>query len=286
MASRLGACARLIRVANSLMVGFAVLVGLAIVVGRGVASIPARTLALAFTTGFTISASSMTLNDIIDIDIDRVNAPDRPLVSGELSVREAYACYILLSVIGLLASMYIGWGPFVVAVAGWLVGTLYDAWGKRSGFPGNLMVAFSTSLPFPYAMAVAGVWRETVMVFWAMVFLSVLGREVAKDIADVEGDRVVGARTLPLLVGAGGAALIASSLYLIAVLLSPLPVIIGGVNQLSYGVFIAVVDLVLVYEAIRIARDHSRESALRHKRNVLVAMLLGLVGFMLGTLMG
>ena len=286
MAAQLRACARLMRIVNSLMVGFAVLVGIAIVVGRDIVNLPLTTLVLAYVTGFTISASSMVLNDIVDIDIDRINAPDRPLVSGAVSLRTAYACYAILSLLGVIASLLIGWEALAVAVAGWLVGSLYDVWGKRSGFPGNVMVAFSTSLPFPYAMAVVEAWRESTIIFWAMVFLTVLGREIVKDIADVEGDRHVNARTLPIVIGEGPSAVIAAILYVVAVALSPIPVIIGGVEPLSYGVFIAVVDFILLYESIRIVKDHSRATALRHKRNVLIAMLLGLIGFMLGTLLG
>lgn len=285
-AVRAKACLGLVRVVNSLMVGFAVLVGLAIVAGRGVSRIPPETLILAYTTGFSISAASMVLNDLADIEIDRINAPERPLVSGLISVKAAYACYALLVAVGLLASYPLGWEALLVAVLGWIVGSLYDLWGKRSGFPGNLMVAFSTSLPFPYAMAVLGEWKGYSLVFWAMVFLTVLGREVAKDIADVEGDRAAGARTLPIILGERRSAAIAAILYLAAVALSPTPLLLGGVDPIAYGVFVAVVDAILVYESVRIVRDQGRGTVLTHKRNVLVAMLLGLLGFMIGALAG
>ncbi|MCE4601406.1 MAG: geranylgeranylglycerol-phosphate geranylgeranyltransferase [Desulfurococcales archaeon] len=284
--NRIKECLRLVRIANSLMVGLAVLVGLAIVTRGDLLGLGVKALALAYITGCCVSASSMVLNDIVDVEIDRVNQPNRPLVAGTISARTAWLCYLATSTAGITASLLLGPWPLVVAVLGWLVGSVYDVWGKRSGFPGNLMVAFSTSLPFPYAMAVAGVWTPTITVFWVMVFLTVLGREIAKDIADVEGDRRAGARTLPIILGEGPSSIIAGALYLAAVLLSPLPVYWHAVHPLAYTIFVAVVDAILIYEALRLARNHSREMIYVHKRNILLAMLLGLLGFMAGSIAG
>ncbi len=282
---RLGECLRLTRPVNSLMVGFAVIVGLVIVMGGGILELGPRILVASYMTGALVAASSMVLNDIVDVEIDRANKRLRPLVKGTVSVKEAWACYVILSLGGMATAATLGLQAFAVAVAGWLIGSIYDVWGKRSGLPGNFMVAFSTSLPFPFAMAVAGEWSETVTVYWAIVFLAVLAREIVKDIADVEGDRLGGARTLPLVAGIRAASILAAFLYLAAVFLSPLPLLWETVNPYTYAPPILLVDIILAYEALRLLRGITPEQALEHKKRALLAMLLGLIGFLLGSIL-
>jgi len=277
-------CARLARLVNSAMVGLAVVVAGVIVYGVGGSAPDPAALALGFAAATAIAASSMILNDIMDVDIDRVNAPWRPLVKGTISPRLAWACFAATTLAGLAAAAATGASTLLVAASAWALGVVYDLWGKRSGFPGNIMVALATSMPFLYAMALVGCFCGDVLVFWAIVFLTVLAREIAKDIADVEGDRLAGARTLPVAAGPRRAAAAAAALYLAAVALSPLPIVYGGVNAVAYALPVAIVDAILVYESLRLLRDHSRESVLRHKRNVLLAMLLGLLAFLAGAL--
>ena len=274
------------RVANSLMVGLAVLVGLVIVLGRDIASLGPGRLILAYMTGFFISGASMVLNDIADIEIDKINAPDRPLASGTITVREAWTCHLALAFLGLVSSALLGLWPLIVALAGWLLGVAYDLWGKKSGFPGNLMVALATSLPFPYALAVAGIVERRILVYWAMVFLTVLGREIVKDIADIEGDREAGVHSLPIVWGARKSAVAAAAFYLAAVVISPLPLVWRDVNPIAYTPLVVVVDVILVWEAIGIILDPSRERALKSKKRVLWGMLIGLIAFLTAGLVG
>ena len=64
------------------MIGFAVIVGAFV---SKPATIDAATLLLGFVTGFAICGYSMVINDYYDIEVDRVNQPDRPLPSGAIS---------------------------------------------------------------------------------------------------------------------------------------------------------------------------------------------------------
>lgn len=270
----------LLRPVNSAMIGFAVIVGAAI---AGGGSLPgAWEAAASFIAGFCISSAAMALNDYVDIEIDRVNAPHRPLPSGRVSPSGAIALFAIMSVAGVAASAYTGLKTLLVAVAAWGVAVVYDVWGKRTGFPGNVMVAFSVGVPLLYGSALVRDPNPSVSVFWFMIFSTALAREVAKGIADVRGDRMAGVATVAATRGAGAASLLSAALYLAAVAASPVPLLMGWVNALAYGVPVLVVDAGLVYESSRILRDHSPEAAIRHKRAVLVYMLIGLTGFLLG----
>ncbi len=281
---RIYACLRLMRIVNSVMVGFAVLVALAIATGRDFFTFETLDYIAGFLVGFTISASAMVLNDIADIEIDKINAPNRPLPSGIISIKQAFICYLVLVFIGIVASLRAGLDSLTVVVAAVIVSALYDHRLKASGFMGNVAVAFSTSLPFLYAFTFTNNPNYTVLVFWAMVFLSVLAREIVKDIADVEGDKVKGVKSLPILVGERKAAFIAGMFNLLAVLLSPIPVIYGLVNEAVYSVFVIIVDFALLYSSYKVIINPHREEALRQKQIMLFAMMIGLVGFVLSVL--
>ncbi len=77
---------RLVRPVNCAMIGFAVLVGEFVSKPKVV---PVVGSALGFMTGFLICAYSMAVNDVYDVEVDRVNQPDRPIPSGALSVSDA-----------------------------------------------------------------------------------------------------------------------------------------------------------------------------------------------------
>ena len=52
--------------------------------------------------GFFVTSHAMVLNDIIDLEIDKINAPHRPLPSGAMSVKNAKIYSLVLLGIGLI----------------------------------------------------------------------------------------------------------------------------------------------------------------------------------------
>ncbi|MCW9094558.1 MAG: UbiA family prenyltransferase, partial [Ignavibacteriaceae bacterium] len=62
--------------------------------------LPGMNVLLAAVSAALTAASGNVLNDIIDIDIDKINRPNRPLPSGKINITEAY---LLISVLILLS---------------------------------------------------------------------------------------------------------------------------------------------------------------------------------------
>ena len=92
---------RLIRLPNDVMIGIGVLIGEFI----ALRTYPNIDLSIcSFLVGFLISASVMILNDIADINIDKINNPNKPLVKGTISLRSAYYHAIMYGVIGISIS--------------------------------------------------------------------------------------------------------------------------------------------------------------------------------------
>ncbi len=274
------ACLDIIRPLNSLMVGFAVLVGIVLANNGKLAS--SRVVAFGYLTGFFISASAMILNDVVDIEIDKLNSPQRPLPSGRLRVKEAILCYIILSIAGVFFAYKINILTFIIALTSWAIATLYDIRGKKSGVPGNIMVAYSVTVPIIFGAASVNRFSSIIWIYYYMIFATVLSREIAKDIADIEGDKKVGAKSLPIIKGPRFAALISVTLYLSAVAISPIPIVKKLVNYIGYGIPVMIVDIGLIYDSFYILGHLNKRDVLRHKKRVLFYMLLGLIGFYLG----
>jgi geranylgeranylglycerol-phosphate geranylgeranyltransferase len=278
---RIGGLIRIIRPVNALMVGFGILVGV-VITGGLTSMIPLFYLALAFITGFTLTGSAMAVNDYYDREIDAVNEPTRPIPSGSVKPSEALALSAFLSIIGLASAWAISLECLGVALFAWLVMMVYSSWGKRTGFPGNLMVSTCIALPFIYGGLLTSKTPSAIL-FSLIAFLSNTGREVTKGIVDIEGDRKEGVRTLAVSLGPRAASLAAVFFYLLAVAASVLPLYLGLVS-IWYMPFVVVTDFGLIYGSVVLIREPSRENSRRVKNSVLYWMLMGLLAFAAGGL--
>jgi 4-hydroxybenzoate polyprenyltransferase len=94
--------AQLTRVSNAPTVVSNVLVGGAIGVGAGRAAIPWPAMAAAGGAAVLFYLGGMALNDAADVSVDRVERPGRPIPSGRVSVRRAYAVAVGAFVLGVM----------------------------------------------------------------------------------------------------------------------------------------------------------------------------------------
>ena len=279
-----GGAFRIIRPVNCIMMGFAVLVGAAIGGGAGILH-SSRELFLAFLTGFFMTGGAMAFNDYYDREIDAINEPGRPIPSGAVSPGEALVISGVFSVLGLGSAWLTSVNNLAIGVFAWVAMMAYSTFGKRMGFPGNLMVSACVSLPFVYGGIMAGGEAMGSSLLFALIaFLANTGREVTKGIVDVEGDRASGIKTVAVSMGPGVAVWVSVALYLSAVLVSYVPVYLGLVS-IWYSPFVALTDIGLVYLSYSLVVDPSRENSKRVKNRVLPLMLSGLVGFLAGSLL-
>ena len=202
---------RLVRPVNGLMMGVAVIVGASLVLGEPLTAELGKGLFLGFVTGFTLAAASMAINDYYDLEIDKINEPNRPLSEGIVKPNEALVFAAFLTVVGLAAAVLTCLSCLGLAVLAWVVAVSYNTVVKRTGLPGNFLVSACVAIPFVYgSLIVKGGLDLTALLFAAMAFLSSTGREVAKGIVDVEGDKSRGIRTVAISHGGKVAAILAS----------------------------------------------------------------------------
>jgi len=154
-----------------------------------------------------LNAGSNALNQIYDLDIDRVNKADRPLPSGAVSVRQAGVFAALAYAGGLALAATLNaqcLALFVLAALSTLLYSVPPVRTKRHWLGAQLTIASSRGFLLPVAgwstvksVATAEPWLVG-GVFGAFI----LGASATKDFADIPGDRAGGCTTLPIRFGA------------------------------------------------------------------------------------
>jgi geranylgeranylglycerol-phosphate geranylgeranyltransferase len=272
---------RLVRL-NNVLVSFAgTIVGGLVARGAGVA-LPVSVyvaLALAAASSAMVTGGGNVLNDVLDVEGDRLNHPDRPLVTGTISMATAR-----LLAIGLLVASVVAIVPIVIATP-WVgviwavaVGALlsYEFRFKATGIAGNLLVAFLTAAVFLYGGAAAGA-PLLLVPFALMAFGATLSREVIKDMEDVAGD--ADRRTLPKVHGFGAATFVARGAVAVAIGLSPLPLL--SFLSLPTAAGIIYLGLVLVADALFVYSVGRLPAALHRSQTVSKgAMTVALLAFL------
>lgn len=175
-----------------------------------------------------IAAGGYVINDYFDINIDRINKPDKLVLERLIKRRTAIVWHQLFSISGILLSFHVGWKanhdlvPGICNVVTVLLLLFYSTTYKRKLLSGNLIISFLTSwvililylLEFPRLLnntisaseleAMGKILRVTIL-YASFAFIISLIREVLKDAEDMVGDEKNGCRTVPLIWGIRGA---------------------------------------------------------------------------------
>src|ERR1700744_3504058 len=166
-----------------------------------------------------IAAAGYIINDYFDLNIDRVNKPDKLVVEKIIKRRSTILWHWMLSGLGVLLGFYVSWklrNPVVglanlgCVVLLWFYSTTF----KRKLLIGNIIISLLTAWVI-LVLYVAEIrlnanplYRETIarllkfaIVYSGFAFIISLIREVVKDIEDMDGDARYGCRTMPIVWG-------------------------------------------------------------------------------------
>jgi len=216
---------------------------------------------LSMTVVVLFTAAGNSLNDYFDRETDKVAHPRRPIPSGRVRPSVALGLSAALFALAQALSLLVNLWSVIIVAASILVLVAYEELLKAEGFAGNLAISWLTG---------ALSW-----ILAALAFLATLGREIVKDIQDIEGDR--GTRhTLPMRLGARSAGMVASASFFAAVALSPVPYLLELLSW-PYVPGVAVADGIFIYCALihfRIPEKGQKVAKL--------AMLVALLAFLLG----
>lgn len=173
-----------------------------------------------------IAAAGNIINDYFDVRADRINRPKSVIIGKFIKRRWGIVSHWCFNVIAFCIALYLGWyyQSFVFLIIHFLSITFlwwYSVSLKKKPVIGNLVVAFLTVLVIYLTQkfvlldsliddkqmiftndrvfdipSIYIVW-----IFMGMAFVQNFSREIIKDAEDIRGDQVIGARTIPMILG-------------------------------------------------------------------------------------
>ena len=265
---------RLFRLGNVLIGSFAILIAAFMAAGTSMIDHWVN-LIIGFFVVFCFIAGGNSLNDYVDVEIDRTAHPTRPVPSGQLTAIQARNIGIGMLVLSALLSL-LTLDPYSIGIVIIAVVLMfsYEMYSKQRGLIGNITIAVMSGMVFLLAGALVGDWTANIAV-GGMAALVTVGREISKDIEDMDSD--IGRRTLPMSVGVRNASIIASIFYIAGPILSWYPLVQDPANYMYYSVILA--DIAFFYCAYKVLSDpHTAQKKAK------IGMLFGLLAFILSAI--
>ncbi|NNE31413.1 MAG: geranylgeranylglycerol-phosphate geranylgeranyltransferase [Winogradskyella sp.] len=174
---------------------------------------------LLVTATICIAAGGYIINDVYDIEADKVNKPSKVYINKLISENTAITLFIILNVLGVGIGYYLSNGIdqpsfFVIFIIASALLYLYSSYLKQIILVGNIIVSLIIAL----SIIIVGVFEllpvineqnrvaqifffKIILDYAIFAFMINLIREMVKDIEDIDGDYKVGIKTLPILLG-------------------------------------------------------------------------------------
>ncbi len=268
---------KLLHLFNSISSGVGAAIGYVITLWHHMLPLNVSIMLAAAASTLFISSGGFVINDILDIDIDRVNRPDRPLAAGKVSLAAARGLYILLTVVGIVLAWTINAYTGILAVLTALLLFAYSYHLKRRLLIGHLTIAALGALLFPFGGLAAGHLLPTLYSL-LFTFPAFFAREVLKTVPDYAGDKANGVDNLATRYGAKLALRVGQIALLLTAVGFPAVRLVWPLNN----VFLAVAFLIvwpLTFLTVARATVENAKGAIRVSKLlfllVAVALLVG-----------
>ncbi len=207
------------------------------------------------------------INDIYDMEIDKVCKPDGAIASGRIPLVNAWVYMVLLFSAALILSLYLSGLLFLSFVAGIIVGgVLYSHPLFRLK---DIPVVAMADMALCFSLESLGLWSiysqvdGSALLAAAYVFVLVFSLTFMKDFKDVAGDR----NSLPLMLGVRRAAVVCCGLA--ALPLIPMALVIAAKPGLALA---AAVYLPLALGCTLVLLDDPVKNGVKLKNRMIMAL--------------
>ena len=238
-----------------------------------------------------LAASTNIVNDFYDIEIDKVNRPERPIPRGSISLKQAKELFFLYLIIGIILSLLNTLilnltliNLTLVSFFGF-IGWVYAKWGKKSGFLGNIIVGISYSIGLVYGGYLnSPIIPQYILYFFLTAFSLLVAREIIKGCEDIEGDKNQGVKTLAIKIGIKTSRNISVIFAFLAIVFFILPVFTSILNLFLFIIFMVIGLIEVGYTIIlMLTSDLKKEDLKKISLLLKIGMLLGLIAFLLAS---
>jgi chlorophyll synthase len=170
--------------------------------------------------------TSVVVNDIEDLEIDRITNSQRPLPQSIFSLEEYKDFGVVCFLLSLLGGVTVGTNFFVLILVYQIIAWFYSSSPLRvKRFPivatvvsaiASLMIVFMGFILMSSSQSIEGLsWRIILLLFLSYTLASPI-----KDFKDIEGDKKYGVWTIPVIFGDKNGRLVVSVGIFIAYMLS------------------------------------------------------------------
>lgn len=235
----------------------------------------------AIITAAFIAAGANIVNDIFDVEIDKINKPNRILPSGKISIQIAWVYFSIAYIMGLLFAIISNAIMLMIAIIIAILLYLYSAYLKQTIIWGNLTVSVAAASVFLYGAQAVSYWIDGMIPAVFALFFH-FGREVVKDMQDVEGDLANNAVTFAGWFGKKKSIVLVNVVFSLLIVLTLVPFLIGVYNQYYLWIVLLGVDLVLAAICIMLWWYNDRSSLGKISHLLKLDMLVGLLSIYIG----
>jgi 4-hydroxybenzoate polyprenyltransferase len=174
-----------------------------------------------------VNAASNALNQVADVEIDKINKPYRPIPAGIVSTDEAMTIALILYLVALLRAALVNlyFGMFVCAIM--IITVFYSIPPvklKRRVWIANISIASTRGLfGFVAAWCIFGSpFNPTPWLIGTIIAIYLLGAITTKDFTDIEGDKMYNVKTLPVVYGTQKSIVMSAPFFVVPFVLIPL----------------------------------------------------------------
>ncbi len=243
-----------------------------------------------------IAAAGNIINDVYDVETDKINKPEKQLIGKRISEKSALNLYIILTVIAVGIGFYLaniighpGFASIFIIISALLY--LYATYIKQIVMVGNILVSILVAIViiimgvFDLLPAITPQNQHTQAIIFSILldyaffaFLINLIREMVKDQEDINGDYNTGRNSLPILLGKKRTTII---IFMVALL--PFAGVLYYIyeylyeNNLAVGYALLFIMAPLLYFMVNIWNAESKKQFKNLSTLLKIIMLLGLL---------
>ena len=212
--------------------------------------------------GPIVCGMSQAANDWCDRHVDAINEPSRPIPSGRMPGKWGLWIALALSAISLMIGWFLGVWGFVATIIAVICAWAYSAEPvrlKKSGVWGPFIVGVCyEGLPWFTGAAVlsVGLPKSETIVFASLYAIGAFGIMTLNDFKAITGDKEMGIKSLPVVIGERSAVRVACTVMVIPQLL--VIILLLYWNLQSYGLIIGGSLLLQMIAMIRLTRNPTK----------------------------
>ena len=232
-------------------------------------------------TGALTASARNVINDYFDINIDKVNRPNRVLPKGELTLNEALGFYVFLSFVSLFLSIFISLIALLEVFLASILLFLYSYKIKKIPLLGNFVVAFLTGFAFIYGGMVVNNSKAAMIPALFALLINFI-REIVKDMQDITGDKQQGIKSYPAVHGFNRSKMIIVFVTIVLIILTVFPFINEFYAIEYFLIVMVIVNPLLVYIVKSLFDDDSTKNLNKLSNLLKLDMVIGLTAIFLG----